>query len=64
MTLTTRRPWLVALITLAVPIATTYIHNHLALLPAYRELHRAAAFYYVESIDRSLEIALCVLAFG
>ena len=62
MSLTARRSWLVALITLAVLIATTYIHNLLALLPAYRELHRAAAFYYVESIDRSLEIALCVLA--
>jgi len=62
MSRTARRPWLVALITLAVLIATTYIHNLLALLPAYGELHRAAAFYYVESSDRGLEIALCVLA--
>ena len=62
MSLTAHRPWFVALITLVVLIATTYTHNLLALLPAYRQLHRTAPFYYVESIDRIVCIALCVLA--
>ncbi len=62
MSLTAHRPWLVALITLVVLIATTFTHNLLALLPAYRQLHRTAPFYYVEDIDRIVSIALCVLA--
>jgi len=62
MSLTARRPWLVVLVTLLVLLATTYIHNLLALIPAYRQLHYSAAFYYVESIDRIVETALCVLA--
>ncbi|HEX2666721.1 MAG TPA: CPBP family intramembrane glutamic endopeptidase [Candidatus Acidoferrum sp.] len=61
MSLTVHRPWLVALITLVVLVVTTYTHNLLALLPAYRQLHRTAPFYYAESIDRIVVIALCAL---
>lgn len=38
MSVTAHRSWLVALITLAVLIVTTYVHNLLALFPAYRQL--------------------------
>ena len=62
MSLTAQRPWLVASVTLVVLVATTYAHNFLAVFPAYRQLHRTAPFYYVESIDRILVVALCVLA--
>ena len=62
MSLTAQRPWLVASVTLVVLIATTYTHNLLAVFPAYRQLHRTAPFYYVESIDKILVVALCVLA--
>jgi membrane protease YdiL (CAAX protease family) len=58
----TRRLWTVALITIAVLIIATYAHNLLASLGAYRQLHRTAPFYYVESIDKIGEAALCVLA--
>jgi CAAX protease family protein len=55
------RPWLVAIITLVVLFVTTYAHNLLARLASYRYLHRTAPFYYVESIDKSVVFALCVL---
>src|SRR5256885_4163213 len=62
MSLIAQRPWLVASVTLVVLVATTYAHNFLAVFPAYRQLHRTAPFYYIESIDRILVVALCVLA--
>ena len=62
MSLIAQRPWLVASVTLVVLVATTYAHNLLAVFPAYRQLHRTAPFYYVESIDQILVVALCVLA--
>jgi membrane protease YdiL (CAAX protease family) len=57
----THRPWLVAAITFVVLFVTTYAHNLLSRLHAYRQLHRTAPFYYIESIDRILVVALCVL---
>ncbi len=56
-----RRPWTVALITVVVLIVATYAHELLSRLAAYRHLHRTAPFYYVESIDRIVAVALCVL---
>jgi CAAX protease family protein len=56
------RPWSVAIITVAVLIVATYAHDLLSRLAAYRQLHRTAPFYYVESIDRIVVAALCVLA--
>lgn len=56
------RPWIVAVVTLAVLIVVTYAHNFLSLLAAYRNLHQASPFYYAESIDKISEAALCVFA--
>ncbi len=58
----TRRPWSVALITVAVLIVAIYAHEILSRLTAYRQLHRTAPFYFVESIDKIGGAALCVLA--
>lgn len=57
-----RHSWLGALITLAVLIVTTYVHSFVVLFPAYRQLHSTNPFYYVESIDQIVVIALCVQA--
>jgi CAAX protease family protein len=56
------RAWLVAAVTLVVLIVTSNAHELLSLLSAYRQLHRTAPFYYVESIDKIGGAILCVLA--
>lgn len=56
------RVWLVAAVTLVVLIVTSNAHELLSLLSAYRQLHRTAPFYYVESIDKISGAFLCVLA--
>jgi hypothetical protein len=43
-------------------IVATNTHALLSRLAIYRQLHRTAPFYYVESIDRISGAALCVLA--
>ena len=54
--------WLVAIITLVVLIVASNAHELLSRIPAYRDLHRTAPFYYVESIDKIGGAVLCVLA--
>jgi len=52
----------IAVITVVVLIVTTYAHELLSRLSAYRNLHRSAPFYYVESIDKIGVAFLCILA--
>jgi len=57
-----RRPWGIALTTLAVLIIVTYTHEILSTFPAYRELHSSRPFYIAESIDKILEVIICIVA--
>lgn len=56
------RAWIVATVTLVVLIVASNAHELLSRLSAYRQLHRTAPFYYVESIDKIGGAVLCVLA--
>lgn len=56
------RAWIVATVTLVVLIVASNAHELLALLSAYRQLHRTAPLYYVESVDKIGAAILCVLA--
>lgn len=56
------RAWIVAATTLVVLIVASNAHELLSRLSAYRQLHRAVPFYFVESIDKIGGGVLCVLA--
>jgi membrane protease YdiL (CAAX protease family) len=56
------RPWRAALITITVLAVATYAHEILSRFAVYRQLHRTAPFYFVESIDKIGAAGLCVLA--
>jgi membrane protease YdiL (CAAX protease family) len=58
---TTQRPWVVAMVTLAVLVLASYAHELLSQLSAYRDLYRTHAFYVPESIDKLGGLALCAL---
>jgi membrane protease YdiL (CAAX protease family) len=57
-----RRPWSIAVITLAVLIIVAHAHEILSNFSAYRELHRSRPFYVAESIDKIVGVIICFLA--
>ena len=56
------RAWIVTSTTLVVLFVVSNAHEILSRLSVYRQLHRTAPFYYVESIDKIGGAILCVLA--
>lgn len=57
----TQRPWLIAVVTLAVLVLASYAHELFSKLTAYRDLYRTHPFYVPESLDKVGGLVLCAL---